>query len=191
MQTVITVFEDHRAAQSAFDRLLRAGFQRHDVHLQAGVAQANIAVTATPGASAVAQTGPERSVLSSIGRFFASLFGQDPPTGYVDRYSEAIWHGHPVIVVDAKDEDEAGRASAILHEFGVFDIDRRAHWHGAALRAGARPAAGSPLEVGKNLQQPRHIFPGSVRDLERERAMAAAREREEDARDRQQSASAS
>ena len=101
MQTVIRVFENRRLAQTALDRLLQAGFQRENVHLQEGAAQANTALTADPRALTSAETGPERGLLSSVGRFFASLVGEDPPHGYVDRYSAAIWHGHPVIVVEA------------------------------------------------------------------------------------------
>ena len=180
MKILISVFENSRAAHSAFDRLLEAGFQRDDVHLQEDLAQGNIAVSAA--ASTHAHT--ERGVLSSIGRFFASLFGQDPPIGYVDRYSDAIWHGHPVIVVEAKDEDEANRASAMLRECGAYDIDELPRWRGAAATAGASAKGHRDVMAAGQRIHPPHIFPGSVRAAERDRAMAAAEQRAQEAREK-------
>ena len=163
MQTIIRIFEDRHAAQLAVNRLLDAGFQREDVHLEEAAALANTALPSSRSAWERAQTGPERSILSSLGRFLASLFGEDPPSGYVDRYTEAIWHGHPVIVVDATDQEAANRASSMLSELGGLDLDDRSRWHRAAAHARARQ------------MQPRHIFPGSFRAAERDRAIAAAR----------------
>lgn len=125
MQTVISVFEDRQAAQRAVDRLLEEGFKPDDVHLQEGTAQANTAMASIRGAAAGAQTGSERGVLSSFGYFFVSLFDQDPPSGYPDRYSEAVRRGHPVVMIDATDPEQAQRALAIVQEVGTYDIDER------------------------------------------------------------------
>ena len=129
MQTVVSVLEDQATAQRAVERLVAAGFERSQVHLQLGAAPSNTAATsprAVPQAQARAESGPDRGVLSSIGYFFASLFNQDPPTGgYADRFAEAVRRGHPAIMVEANDDEEVDRASEILHDVGAFDVDER------------------------------------------------------------------
>ena len=134
-----------------------------DVHLEEAAALANTAVHPARLAWERAHPGPKRGLLSSIGRIFASVFGEDVPSGYVDRYSESIWHGHPVVVVEAADEEAASRVSTILQELGGYDIGEGKPWRPAAAYDRTRQ------------MQPRHIFPGSFRAAERDRAMAAAR----------------
>ncbi len=154
MQTVISVFEDRHDAQLAMDRLLAAGFEPENVHLQPGAAAANTAVAASLRAASMAEhTDRNRGVLASIGHMFASLFDQDPPTrGYALRFADAVRRGHPAIMVDAKDDEEVDRASTIMHEFGAFDIDERlAEW---------RDRAGTNVGVGQQTQPQRSSRPG-------------------------------
>ncbi len=177
MQTVISVFEDRYDAQRAMDRLLAAGFEPGNVHLQPGAAAANTAVVKSLRAASMAEhTDRDRGVLASIGHFFASLFDQDPPTrGYALRFAEAVRRGHPAIMVDAKDDEEVDRASTIMHEFGAFDIDERlAEW---------RDRAGSNAGVGQRTAAERTDRPG-VHVVERDSGQPigeVARQHEESA----------
>ena len=124
MQTLISVFEDRRAAQRAEDSLLDEGFEPDDVHLVKGGAAANAAVAvALAGTPATGSTQTDQGVPSTIAVFFVSLFGQDPPSDYPDRYLEAIRRGHPVLLVEVRDESEVDLACTILREHGAADID--------------------------------------------------------------------
>jgi len=126
MQSVISVFENHQAAQRAVDRLLQAGFDSDRVHRHEGAAAANTAAAARPGSMGKGDFDEDRGVLASIGHFFASVLGQDPPTGYADRYVEMVRRGHSVVVVQAKDEEEKDRATTIVRELGASDIAENA-----------------------------------------------------------------
>jgi hypothetical protein len=153
MHTLISVFEDRRAAQRAVDSLLDEGFEPDDVHLQEGAHPANTAVASSPaGTSTTSRTEPDRGVLSSIGHFFVSLFDQDPPSAYPDRYSEAIRRGHPVVVVDSRAEGEVDRACAILREHGGSDIDELLlEWRN--IEAGTASSTGVVMGTGQQMQE--------------------------------------
>lgn len=138
MQTVIGAFEDRESAQQALERLVEAGFDRDDVHVEDGAAGlTSTGSTDTTGTTAAGAGGTrigdddrdgERGVLESIGHFFASLFDEDRPTpaGRSGIYAEAVRRGSSVVIVDARDDDEAEQASALLQQLGAFDVDERA-----------------------------------------------------------------
>jgi hypothetical protein len=159
MQTVISVFEDRPAAQRAVDRLLYEGFAADDVHLQPAAAEANMA------AAHRAETGRDHGVLSSIGHFFASVFDQERPSGYPERYAEAVRRGHPVVVVDAQNPADAQRAYHIAHELGAFDIDERtAQWQEEDRKAGRAPGA---VAADGQQAQGHHVDRGAARIFQR------------------------
>jgi hypothetical protein len=122
MQTVISVFENRQTAQRALDRLLQTGFDSNRVHRHEAAAPANTAAAGSPGSADKGDFDEDRGVLSSIGHFFASVFGQDPPTGYADKYVQKARRGHYMVVVQAKDEEEKDRATTIVRELGAIDI---------------------------------------------------------------------
>ena len=121
MQTVVSVFETRQAAERAVDRLLQAGFESNRVHRHEGAAPANTAAAANPGIDK-GDFDADRGLLSSIGHFFASVFGQDPPAGYADRYVELVRRGHSVVVIQSADDEESDRATTIVRELGASDI---------------------------------------------------------------------
>ncbi|HXD42454.1 MAG TPA: hypothetical protein VN649_17950 [Ramlibacter sp.] len=169
MQTLLSVFENRRAAQRAVDKLLEKGFEPEDVHLQEGAAAANSA-TASGAADVTAShdAGPERGVLSSIGCFFASLFEQHPASDNPDRYSQAVRRGHSVVVVDVRDEEEADRAYTLLHELGAIDIDERAaKWQSGTASAGASANAGVIMWGTSQSIGPEPMYREGVRVVER------------------------
>lgn len=123
MQTVISVFDDYQTAQRAVEHLVDAGFDRDDVHVQQGGSIQGAGATTT--STSYTSDEEDRGVLSSIGHFFASLFGQDNPSGHSGTYAEAVKRGSSVVVVDAQDEQQAERASNLMHELGAVDVDER------------------------------------------------------------------
>ncbi len=126
MQTVVGAFEDRQTARRALERLVQAGFDRDDVHVQEGATD-GMASTGTTGTANTSDDGRERGVLESIGHFFANLFGDDDrPSGRAGVYAEAVRRGRSVVVVDAKDDDYAETAAALLHEVGAIDVDEQA-----------------------------------------------------------------
>jgi uncharacterized protein (TIGR02271 family) len=124
---VIGAFDDRRSAERAVEKLVKAGCDRGDVHIEpadGGAMQTGSAATTPSDASRVDE---DRGVMASIGHFFASLFGEDDDSRrHVNRYSEAVHRGNAVVVVDAANDEEAEHAATLLHEAGAIDVDERA-----------------------------------------------------------------
>jgi len=112
MHTAICAFHERHAAEQARDELVRAGFERHDIHIEHKelYGEHHDANDAWDGMER--EIAVDRGVLSSFGHFFASLFGRD--TGRADTYSRHVEHGSYVVVVDAHDVSEAERARSML-----------------------------------------------------------------------------
>lgn len=126
MHTVIGAFDDTSTAQRAVERLVQAGFDRDDVHMQQPEQSARDLQDPRTGTSG-----------GSGGGFFARLFGMDDTDertaprqrGYGEQahtYDEAVRRGSPVVVVDAENESRTDQACALLHELGAIDVDERA-----------------------------------------------------------------
>ena len=149
MQTIIGAFDDRAQAERAVEALLQRGFSRDDVHLERQ--------------EAVQDTGEREG---GIAGFFASLFGEEDSTRYhADTYDEAVRRGSSVVVVDARDEQQAEQAAACLHELGAFDVDERARqWRseGWTGKEGVLNVVQEDLKVGK-----RSLDRGGVRVVQR------------------------
>jgi uncharacterized protein (TIGR02271 family) len=140
--TVIGAFDDTATAERAIERLTQSGFDRDDVHLQ-------------HKASDDPQQEQHESS-GSKGGFFARLFGMDDDypqesrtqqnqyAGHASTYDEAVRRGSAVVVVDAHDEPQADRASALLHELGAIDVDERSRqWRAEGWQAPHAGATGT------------------------------------------------
>lgn len=140
MYTVIGAFDDRQAAQRAVDKLIVQGFPRDAVDLQSRPATLDRA--ATTGTSADEYAGSRRDddegFFAGVRHFFASLFGTDDEA-QAGMYSEAIRRGGSVVVVDARDEQQADRAAELLREQGgMIDLDERsASWRAEGWREDA------------------------------------------------------
>ena len=149
MQTIIGAFDDRAQAERAVEALLQRGFSREDVHVERQ--------------EAVQDTGEREG---GIAGFFASLFGDEDSTRYhADTYDEAVRRGSSVVVVDARDEQQAEQAAACLHELGAFDVDERARqWRseGWTGKEGVLNVVQEDLKVGK-----RSLDRGGVRVVQR------------------------
>ena len=129
MHTAICTFDDRATAEQAVQRLVQAGFDRDDVHIQHRHADGSLMTE-----EAEAQwDGMEREVavghrLAEKLGFFDRLFGLDDATDHRTRYASAEERGHCVVVVDAPTDAEGERAQNILlgMEAGDFQLVRRA-----------------------------------------------------------------
>jgi hypothetical protein len=111
MHTAICTFEDRAAAEQAAQRLVQAGFDRREVHVEHRHADG------TPMAEPDA--GAERRDQDVVGKFsfFERLFGAGRHAPHADTYSRAVEQGLYVVLVEGQDEDEARRAQEVL--FGL------------------------------------------------------------------------
>jgi hypothetical protein len=132
MHTAICTFDDHATAEQAVQRLVEAGFDRRDVHLQHRHADGTLMMEENEAR----WDGMEREVAvghrvaETLG-FFSSLFGQDA-FGQTATYSRAMERGHCVVLVDAASDEQAERAQNILLGMNADDLN-------LVRRAGQRP----------------------------------------------------
>ena len=129
MHTAICTFDDQATAEQAVQRLVQAGFDRRDVHIQHRHSDGSLMTEDTEGQ----WDGMEREiavghrVAEKLG-FFDRLFGlHDVTSDHRGRYASAAERGHCVVVVDASSDAEAERAQNILlgMEAGDFNLVRR------------------------------------------------------------------
>ena len=123
MHTAICAFDDRAQAEQARDSLVRAGFARHDVHIEHKDLHAERRDANDRWDGMEREVAVDRGVLSSFGHFFTSLFGRDNPSGHVDTYSQHVERGSYVVVVDAHDEAEAQRARTMLQGMEAGDLN--------------------------------------------------------------------
>jgi hypothetical protein len=117
MHTLISAFEDSGSAERAVERLHELGFAPDDVHLQ----------EYREPADDKGDFEANRSVMSSYGHAFASMFGLDAPDlDEAEHYASAHRAGHPLVVVTADDDDRADIAGGALQQSGAIDVHQRA-----------------------------------------------------------------
>jgi hypothetical protein len=145
MQTLISVFNDRGDARKAVERLVQSGFSRDDVHIQhSGELRAPRDEDALQEIedhtmqSAEREIAVDRGVLDSLGHFFVSLFGQDHGEKTAGHYDTAVKRGQSVVVVDARNDQEAESAAVTLHECGAIDVDDRDSAGGTPTLPGVR-----------------------------------------------------
>jgi hypothetical protein len=133
MQIAVNTFDDHTDAQRAVDRLVHAGFRRMDLHIEVDPdSRSN-----PSSGSDLPDREPNRSVLSSIGFAFVSLFGHDNPHHEVHGYTEVVRRGHSVVMVYVENDEEAARAAQVMNDRSGVPADRRAAPWRPSTRYGA------------------------------------------------------
>jgi uncharacterized protein (TIGR02271 family) len=162
MQTVIGAFEDRDTAQRAVERLVDAGFDRSDVHVQEGASAGS--ANAAGASTGSTQGEDEHGMMASIKHFFGSLFGDDDAASARSGvYSEAVRRGTSVVVVDAQDDERAESAASLLHELGAIDVDERAQqWRTEGWTGGADPQRQPARSTSNNLDAQRALDKGKV-----------------------------
>jgi len=124
MQTIIGTFDDKTTAQTAVDQLIAQGFKRDHVHLQ-GAPGLDSDITSSQSDRTVPKTD---GMMSGVGHFFSNLFGSDSDD-HAGKYSEAVRRGGTVVAVDAENDDDVEKASAVMTHLGTIDVDQReAQW---------------------------------------------------------------
>lgn len=130
IQTVVGAFDDRQSAERAVERLVQAGCDRNDVHIEpAGtMSQGMTDATTTSGSSGTTQQHEDDGMMASIRHFFSSLFGDDDDDNrrHVGRYSEAVRRGSVIVAVDAQTEQQADQVASVLYECDAIDVDERA-----------------------------------------------------------------
>lgn len=120
MHTAICTFEDRALAEQAVQRLLQAGFARHDVHME----------QRHPDGTPMDQPR-DHDVVGKFS-FFERLFGAGRHAPHTETYTSALERGLYVVMVEHQDSDEASRAQAVLHGMNPDDLN-------LVHRAGERP----------------------------------------------------
>ncbi len=110
-KTVVGLFDNSRAAQSAVLELVNSGIPREAI----GITSRDY----TTGDRSTSGSDYDRGDLDSdegigerISNFFSSLFGTEDDASY---YSDAVSRGGTVVTVDAETDDLADRTSAVHH----------------------------------------------------------------------------
>jgi len=126
MHTAICTFEDRTGAEQAAERLVQAGFDRREVHVEHRHADG------TPMGEA--DGGAERRDHDVVGKFsfFERLFGAGRHAPHAETYTSAVERGLYVVLVEGRDEAEAQRAQDVLHGLNPADV-------AVVHRAGERP----------------------------------------------------
>jgi hypothetical protein len=124
MHTAICTFDDRATAEQAVQRLVQAGFDRQDVHIQHRNADGSLIKEEGEDL----WDGMEREV--AVGHrvaeglgFLSRLFGQDDAAGHRSTYSSAMERGHCVVLVDASSDEEAERAQNVLLGMNPDDLN--------------------------------------------------------------------
>lgn len=189
MHTAICSFQDRAAAERAMDRLAAAGIAREDMHLEHRRAEGTLT---HPGEGAAPLDKPapndtwdglerevavDRGVLKSFGHVFTSLFGKDNPPGQADTYARHLERGAAVVVVDARDDEQARLAQRLLGECDASDLHvaRRADPRPLRDIVGADQAEGLERSFGTARSEMPQGTRGRQDSVEEDRAMAAAR----------------
>jgi uncharacterized protein (TIGR02271 family) len=116
MQTIIAAFDDVKTARQAIEQLVQQGFSRESVHLQSGQDSDKASSTAKQ-----AQPGDPFGFFN----FFSTLMG-GASTDQAGNYAEAVQRGSAVVVADAQTDEEIEKATTLLQQLGVVDVDQRA-----------------------------------------------------------------
>jgi hypothetical protein len=125
--TVIALFDTYPEAEAARDALIRAGFDRDGIALQARC-EPTYASDATSAANAAPPA--DEGVIANIERFFEALFVTEPRRHEVAQYAEAVRRGAVMLSADAATDAYAELARSMLERSGAIDIDERAAtWH--------------------------------------------------------------
>jgi hypothetical protein len=181
MHTAICAFDNRARAEQAVDDLVRAGFARHDVHIE----HKDLHGERLHGEGRDANDrwdGLEReiavdpSVVARFGHFFDRLFGRERHPAHVDSYAQHVERGSYVVVVDGRDDAEAQRARTLLHGMQASDVNLVHRPERPPLRdiVGLRQEQGIRGTAGmaERSREPYEGMGATSSNLESERAMA-------------------
>jgi hypothetical protein len=175
MHTAICSFEHREVAERARDKLLQAGFQRRDVHLQHRGPTDSDSMGEDPRAweGTDREVAATREMVDKVAGFVVHLFGAERNEGQRQLYEQAIGRGCTVLVVDTHDAAEAQRARELLHDLQASDLnvyDRSAQPPVRELVDQPQPGSSGGLQGS---YQDRSSAWDERAEAQRERALAA------------------
>ena len=180
MHTAICAFDDRGRAEQAADSLVRAGFARHDVHVEHkelhGEQHGEQRDPNDRWDGMEREIAMDRGVLENLGHFFARLFGRDNPSGHADTYSQHVEHGRYVVVVDTDSPEQAERARALLNDLQAGDLNvvHRAEQRPLRDVVGARQQSAGMVERNREPYEGWNNT-GASSNMESEHALASHR----------------
>jgi uncharacterized protein (TIGR02271 family) len=141
-RTVVAVFERREQAQAVREELLRAGVPETLVHVREDDEDSMIGDA--PGDSSRTDDEDRKP------GFFERLFGGlDADDDHASRYSDAVTHGHFVVVVDCIPEERIEDATRIMASHGAIDVDERViGWRGGSSGESMTQRAGDAIARG-------------------------------------------
>jgi hypothetical protein len=175
MHTTICTFDDKTRAHEAVDKLVAAGFARHDLHIEHKDTYRDSAQANDHWDSLEREVAVDPHVVTSFGRFFARLFGHDHPAGHVNRYAGHVEQGSYVVVADTDNPAEAQRARAVLDELraGNVSVVHRAEQRPMRdIVATRKDISDVPAGMTERSREAYESTGASASPIERERAMA-------------------
>lgn len=120
-QTVIGLFDNTTAANTAVQALLNNGFPKENIDVSArSGGDENRSTTDNYYTGTATTTG--EGLTDSISDFFSSLF-DDGTTA--NNYSEVARHSNAIVTVHAQTAELAAESARILDENGAIDVDER------------------------------------------------------------------
>lgn len=127
MQNIVGTFDHASSARLASDRLVAAGVPAGQIHFQPSPGAQFLAHAGTsqprPGKAGYRHQG----VLESIGGFFANLL--ESHTDESGIYAEALRRGTCLLLVQARDADEARHVIDVMQHSGAVSLeDRVSQW---------------------------------------------------------------
>lgn len=120
--TLIGIFDDYAAAQTAVRDLTNAGVKQGEISI-ARNEPAGKGYTTYGGANSTDYT-TGTGIGDKISNFFDGVFGTDINDDERGVYSESVRRGSTIVVVNA-DDNGVDRAADVLNRAGAVDVDRR------------------------------------------------------------------
>jgi len=144
-RTLVGVFETREQAQNVEQALLRLGVPREQLHLREDDEDASSLGAADT--TAMRETDDDRKP-----GFFERLFGGlDSDEDHASQYSDAVRHGHFVVVADRIPDERIEEATDVMARYGAVDVDERViGWRGGAAAEGMQDEAGSLTQRAGN-----------------------------------------
>jgi hypothetical protein len=117
MITIVGIFDNFAAAQSARNELLVSGFTWRQVQLSPDHETA-------PRPQTAHRQADDQSVGATMGNLFRGLFGVGNRSTHGDLYGAAVRHGDYVLIADADDEQQRTHAEDVMRRHQPVDVKR-------------------------------------------------------------------
>jgi hypothetical protein len=118
MITVVGIFDNFAAAQSARNELLSSGFSWREVQLSPDH-------ETTPRPHTANRQADDQSLGATMANLFRGLFGIGNRSAHGDLYGAPVRHGDYVLIADTEDEQRRAHAEDVMRRHQPVDVRRR------------------------------------------------------------------